>query len=303
MSRHRSDIKNWLEYAYLRCVHSIVAALPWGAARSAGRVIADLIRLLDRPSRKRNVARNLRHAFPEMSEVEIRKTIRDVYRNLVESVVDAVNFIRLANGEDVQDLLEVHGMDKLEGRDGRVGVVFVTGHLGCWELLGVASSRIGYPVTSVARPFDNPLLYAYACKLRESTGQSIVPHKGSMRSVMRLLRRGGNVGFLIDRDARRHGIFVDFFGRPASTIASPARVALHTGAPVAFIYCMRIGKTNRFRIVLSDVVWPRPGADKKQETVRITQRITKDLEEVIRKEPSRWLWLHKRWRTYPGKYD
>ena len=266
-------------------------------------MIGDLIRVLDGSDRKANTAKNLHEAFPEMTDDEVQETIKQVYRNLPTCVVDAANFIRLSEGSRAAEYLELEGLDRLPGKDLDTGIIFVTGHLGCWEVLGPAAAHIGRSVYSLARPLDNPLLDEYVQKLREAIGQRILSKKGSMQTVIRLLRKRENVGFLIDQDARRYGIFVNFFGKPASTVTSPARLAIYTGAPLAFVYAVRRKGKNKFRVVLGDLVWPRTDADEAEETYRITQRLTSDLEQVIRKYPAEWLWLHRRWRTYPGKYS
>lgn len=303
MSKNRSRIIDWVEYVVLRYVEGLVRALPWRTARSMAGLIGDFIRLVDRSERKTNAAKNLKQAFPGMSEKEVRGVIRAVYRHLPRCVVDAVNFIRISGGGMEADYLEVDGLERLPPQNGETGVIFVTGHFGPWELLGTAASYIGRPVYSLARPLDNPLLRRYVRQLREATGQSILTKKGSMKKVLKLLRGGENIGFLIDQDARHRGVFVDFFGKPASTVTSPARLALRTGAPVAFVYALPLKGGDRFCVTLADLVWPRPDADPREEVYRITQRLTSDLERLIRRHPSQWLWLHRRWRTYPGKYE
>jgi KDO2-lipid IV(A) lauroyltransferase len=111
------------------------------------------------------------------------------------------------------------------------------------------------------------------------------------------------VALLIDQDARREGIFVDFMGSPASTHTSVARLSLATGSPIAFVYSVPEPRGLRFRVEITDVVRPRPDADEDTEIFRMTQRLTSDLERVIRKYPEHWLWTQKRWKTYPGKFE
>jgi len=299
MPKKRSTVRNWVGYLLLRYLYATVQALPWRLARGFARYFADGVRILDRRERKRKTARNLRWAFPGLSEREIRAIIRDVYRHLGESMADTIHLLRRASGGGWKEYLEPEGFEKLPRPADGVGVIFVSGHFGWWELFGVAAAEMGYPIWSVARASRNPLLDDFVRSRRQMTGQTILPQKGSMKNVLGLLRSGRNVGFLIDQDARRGGIFVDFFGRPASTITSPARVAISTGAPVAFVYAVRIGRSYRFKLVVSDVIFPRKGAGKDEETLRITQRVTRDLEELIRKAPSQWMWLHRRWHRQP----
>ena len=295
-------LSDWLQYLAIRSLESSIKVFPWRFGTYLAGVVGDFMGLLDRPCRKARTADDLRQAFPGLSDQDIRKTVRDVYRNLVKSVLDTMNLLRFGR-DGYADFLETEGFEQLEQtRGSRQGVIFVTGHFGCWELLGAAGAALGWPVWSLARPLKNSLLNDYLQRIRESSGQYVLTKRGSMQETIRLLRGGQNVAFLIDQDARKEGIFVDFFGRPASTFSSVARMSIYTGAPVALVYARRIGEQIRFKAVLKDVTWPRREAPPEEEVARITQAFTKGLEAAIRESPSDWLWLHDRWKTYPGKY-
>jgi len=293
---------DWLEYIILRNVSSAMTALPWRSGRWLADVLGWLGYIADRSARKGNAMRNLMLAFPDWTRREARQCIRRVYCSMSEAVLDTIHFVRLVRCGRAREFLEVEGFDKLLNRKGKAGIIFVTGHFGPWELLGMGAPLLGYPVWSMGRVFDNPFIQGYVSRMRQVSGQRMLPRHGVIRRMVRLIRNGRHVGMLIDQDARRHGIFVDFFGRPASTTATPARIAIRTGAPVAFLYVQRIPGQNRFRMALSDLIEPRTDVDQEAETHRITQRLTHDLEEVIRQAPEQWLWLHRRWRTYRGKY-
>jgi len=297
-----SAARDALRYALARAVASLLQALPWETGRELMGVLGDLAYVLDRASRKRNAAANVMRAFPSLDEKAARRLLRACYRHFCQSILDTLNFTRFAGHWPNEHLFEAEGFDRLDGLDGRTGVLFVTGHFGHWELLGTASRLLGCPVWSVMRRRRNVFVDRYIERMRRRTGQRLLDRHGALRKIIRLIRGGEHVAFLMDQDARRHGIFVDFFGRPARTVDSPARIALRTGAPLAFVYARRIGP-RRFRCVLSDVIVPRLDADRDAEVRRITQRLTADLEDVVRQAPHEWLWLHRRWKTYPGKYD
>jgi KDO2-lipid IV(A) lauroyltransferase len=294
---------DWLVYAVARCLMGVMLAMPWNAGRGIARAVGMLTCFLDKPSRKRLAAENLRQAFPCMTSGEAQLVVRDVYAHLAASILDAAYFARLMQRGEADDLVECDGLDQLDSVERHTGVIFVTGHFGHWELLGGAAELIGYPAWTIARSVHNPFFERYVRRLREAGGLRVMAKRGSLRRVIRLLRDGQNVAFLIDQDARSEGMFVDFFGRPASTTPSVARIAIRTGAPVAFAYARRISGSNSFRITVSDVIMPDPDDKDGGECRRIVQRLTTDLEEAIRGAPCEWLWLHRRWKTYPGKYD
>jgi len=276
----KPTLANWLGYWTLLASERLFLCMPWHVGRAVARRIGDAVFLLDRPGRKAQMYRNIKLAFPELTGRQVRELARESYRFLGESLVDARHFHRLAIQGRWEEILEVQGVELLHDPRRRVGVVFVTGHFGCWEVMGLAGAHLGYPVTSVARRMRNPLIDLHMRQMRGALGEEILVKKGAMFQAFRALKAGRNLAFLIDQDARRHGIFVEFMGRPASTTPSPARLALKTGAPVAFAYARRIPGQNRFRIVIKDVVRARQGADPEAEVYRITQRITRDLEEL-----------------------
>jgi KDO2-lipid IV(A) lauroyltransferase len=302
MLRTQANALDWIEYIWVRAVALVVTVLPWSWARAIVRCLSHATRLVDRSARKSEAVQNLRLAFPGMSEREAKRIVRDVYVHLGEMVVDGVKFGRLCAKGRSREVLVLEGFEKLDGLPRESGLILVTGHYGWWELLGAACASIGYPVSTTMRERGNPLIRAYLNRLRGSTGQRLLDKNGGMRQVVRSLRAGDNVGFLVDQDARRRGIFVDFFGRPASTVTSPARLSVDIGCPIAFVYAERLADGRRFRITLGDLIMPDRTADRDTEVRRITERISRDLEEVVRRSPSLWLWLHRRWKTYPGKY-
>lgn len=294
--------RDWLLYAAARFTMGLLQALPWARGRAAAGWLGRLAYMLDRRERKENSLDNLMRAFPDMDRPRAVALLRRVYEHLVGSVLDSMNFVRVAGNWPTEKLLDVEGIEKLDGLEYDTGAILVTGHFGHWELLGAAGPLIGHAAHSVMRGLRNVFADRYVRRLRGATGQRLLDKHGDLRQMLRLLKQGEDVAILIDQDARKHGVFVEFFGRPASTTQAPARIALQTGAPIAFMYARRYPGQSRFRLVLTDVIRPQLTADRDAEVLRITQRLTSDLEEVIRQVPHEWLWVHRRWKTYPGKY-
>jgi len=297
-----STLADLVVYAWARCLLWALLALPGRLRRWLTRRLGDLGYLLDRRSRKLRARADLRSAFPGLDDRQVERLLRGCYRHLTTEIVESLKFGERLQRKGGQDFFERVGFERLDSLPRRTGVIFVTGHFGNWEALGIASPLLGYPVWSVSRGSRNPFVDRYLRKVRERTGQLTLPKRGALRRIIRLLKRGEHVAFLIDQDARKDGIFVEFFGRPACTTPAPARLAVYTGAPVAFVYGERIPGQERFRFVLKGLVLPRQDADPEQEVLRIMQRLTGDLEELVRQAPEQWLWLHNRWKTYPGKY-
>ncbi len=298
----RVKIGDYITYFFIRGLHRLILDLSFQNALRFARVAADLGRLCDRRKRKEKMFRRIREAFPDKHTSDIRRLMRDVYRWLFESVVDALYFHSLIVSGRASEHLEFVNESGGPWPPEEGGVIFVTGHFGSWEVASMALSLKGYKTCVIARPIENPLIEGYVKKHRETQGVQILPKKGAVRGGLKALKNNKNLGILIDQDARYYGIFVDFLGKPASTYSTPAQLSIATGRPVAFVYCMRKGDTDRFKLVLSDVLYPNLEDQRQKEVYRIIQRLTDDLAELVKAYPSRWLWLHRRWKTYPGKY-
>jgi KDO2-lipid IV(A) lauroyltransferase len=289
-------------YAAARGVLALLQTLPWALGRRAAGLLGDLAYVIEGylHCRRREISlANLMRAFPALSRWEAEGLLRRSYRHFAEVLLDALNFARVAGHRP--ELVVPVGWERLAEVEPATGVIFATAHFGNWEVLGMACPLLGFPLWSVVREFDNVFVDRYVRRVRCATGQRLVCKHGGLRRIVRLLEQGKHAGFLIDQDAGREGIFVDFFGRPAKTFDSPARIAMRTSAPVAFIYARRT-EGNRFECVLADLIPPDPAAEPAAEARRITQRLTADLEELVRLAPQEWSWRHRRWKTYPGKH-
>ena len=176
----------------------------------------------------------------------------------------------------------------------------LTAHLGNWELLSVARQLTGYPLAIVVRPLDSPWLNALADRLRRKSGVELIEKHGALRPVMRALADGRLVGILLDQNAsRREGVFVPFFGRPASTSKSLALLAVRTGAPVVPIFIRRDVRGGHRVTIHPPLPAPAP-AEGARAVVELTARCTATIEAEIRQGPDQWLWIHNRWRTRPA---
>jgi KDO2-lipid IV(A) lauroyltransferase len=173
-------------------------------------------------------------------------------------------------------------------------VVVVTGHVGNWEVMGQAAALRGDPSASVVAPLDNPVIDRAVTRLRQSTGQTMVPKDGAIRRLLRVLRDGGKIALLIDQNTipAEGGVFVKLFGLPVSMSPAAGMLAAKTGAKIVFCYCV-IDEHGDYTAHALPVV---PGSDRKKGT----QVIADALETVIRKRPEQWLWTYKRWKYIPA---
>ena len=197
--------------------------------------------------------------------------------------------------------IALDGLDHLKNTMETHGRALVlTAHLGNWELLAVANRLMGFPATVVVRPLDAPWLDVVAERLRRKAGIELIDKRGALRPVLSALRRGRVVALLLDQNAsRREGVFVPFFGRPASTSKSLAVLAVRTQTPVVPMFIYREG-FQRHRVVIHPPLPVDPTRDSEGAVVELTQRCATAIEAAIGIAPDQWLWVHDRWRTRPA---
>jgi Kdo2-lipid IVA lauroyltransferase/acyltransferase len=290
--RHR--LESWAVTA----TSAFVNALPAGAAGRAGRALGLAFYALDRPHRRLTLA-NLAAAFPERPPREIGRTGREVFEHFGRLLVELLRFSRLSPSEMVA-AGEIVGADRAErARQRGRGVLFVTGHFGFWEMQALVHGAVFWPVTVVARPLDNPLLHDLLERVRTSTGNRVIYRRGALRRIMRALQANEGVAVLIDQHIQpADALVVDFFGRPVATTSAVATLAWRTGVPVVPVFALPLGP-GRFRLVYEPPV--DPPRDGSPEALReFTQRCTDVLEMYVRRHPSLWLWMHRRWRDDVG---
>ncbi|HUH12413.1 MAG TPA: lysophospholipid acyltransferase family protein [Longimicrobiales bacterium] len=239
---------------------------------------------------------NLRLAFPDADDAWIRATGRACYAHLAREMLVAVRLGSMTPAE-VRARARVRGLELLEEPLGRGdGVVLITGHFGNWEMGGATLAAHGVPLDVVAQRQRNPLVDGIINRSRGHSGMGLIERSRATRQGLRALRDGRAVGFVADQDARRAGVFVPFFGRPASTHRGPAILALRSGAPVFILTAVRAGAG--YEVHLEPVEVSRAG-DTEDVVRRITAAATARLEAAIRRHPEQYLWLHKRWKSRP----
>ena len=155
------------------------------------------------------------------------------------------------------------------------------------------------PHSSVARPLDNPYLSDFVFGVRERKGQRIIAKKGATDDVVDVIEGGGAVAFVADQNAGSKGMFVDFFGRKASTYKSIGLLAMQYNVPVVVGYARRLNDQFKFVVGVQDTIFPDDWQTQDDPLRYITQRYTKALEDAIRADPGQYWWVHRRWKTRP----
>ncbi|HVC21531.1 MAG TPA: lysophospholipid acyltransferase family protein [Vicinamibacterales bacterium] len=283
-----------LETLAVRAVMALVRLLPERLVAPLGAALGSVVYLAD--ARHRRVAlANVAAALPERSARERRAIVRGAFRHFGRLLFELLKFGTLPV-DRMMARVEFEGEDLARAAyaQGR-GVLFVTGHFGFWELHAMVHAVRLAPIGLLARALDNPRLHDLLESIRQRTGNFVIYRQATIRRVMRALQEGQGVAVLIDQHIQaRDAVFVDFFDRPAATTGAVAALALRTGAPVVPVFALPIGR-GRYRMIYERAVEPPP-ADAPEALREFTQRITRVLEDYVRRDPDMWLWMHRRWR-------
>jgi KDO2-lipid IV(A) lauroyltransferase len=286
------------EYALLRVVESGMAGLGPSAADRLGEALGALVQ---RPIgiRRGVVAENLRRAFPGADESWIEATTAAAYRHLGREVAAMLRLSTLDRAA-VRELVEIPGETwaaleeaLAEGR----GAILATGHYGNWEMAAAAVAARGRPIEAIVKRMANPLVDRRIEQARRALGVETVGMRQALRLVPRALAAGKTVGIVADQDARNSGVWVPFFGVPASTHRGPALFALRTRAPLFAAVARRL-PDGRYHLHGDRIDTARTGSFD-ADLIRITTALAAHLEQEIRKDPTQYFWFHKRWKTPP----
>jgi len=261
--------------------------------------------------KRRNIAvENLRNAFAgEKSEEEIQAIAHESCTSFFLTFLEIGKFRYLFRQPEAFEELRrsSEGLDALftkakQIHDESKGCIFVTPHIGNWEILPHVSSMVGIPLAVVVRPLDNRHLERLIFEDRAESGQVIIPKKNALFILQKTLQQGKSIGLLPDQSTMR-GILVDFFNRKATTTPVPALLAVTYKRPIVVVACCRKRDGHGFEGFVSDARWPGEFTSEKEEVIRLTEAMNREIEKIVRRYPGQYLWMHNRWKRYKGKRE
>jgi len=268
-------------------------------ARAAGAAIAAIAYTLH--SRLRRVGqRNLKLAFPAMPAAERTAILREEYRHLGWHMAE---FCQMSTYtlESARRFIRYEGLEHyLAARDCGKGVLVLTGHLGAWELSSFFHSLAGYPMGMVIRRLDNGLVDSLVNTIRCQHGNRVLHKDDFARGLIAAMRAGETVGILMDTNMTPpQGVFVPFFGVEACTASGLARVALKTGAAVLPGFLVWEETERQYVLRFGTELELVNSGDSDADAACNTALFSAVIETAIRRYPSQWLWMHRRWKTRP----
>ena len=195
-------------------------------------------------------------------------------------------------------MFEISGKEKLDqvNQDGLGGII-VTGHFGNWEWMGALAADAGINIAYLVADLHNPYISGAVNKTRKKWGIDVINQKTGLLNAIRRLEKGGVLAVLADQDAGKRGIFVPFFGMPASTTRLPAYLSCRTGAPILPVFMISYGKN--YHIHIENPIYPGRNESIEQCSLKLTEGFTEVIEKYVREYPELWFWPHRRWKTTP----
>lgn len=297
--KKHNPVTDWLLYVAVRYLVVLLSLFPIEANLRTARFLGRLLWRYYHRGRQRALD-NLRASFPDKNEEWIHDVGRRSFESLVMLCVDILftprlvskhnwrRYSRWVNAEHVKWLMKE-----------RKGLLMVTGHYGNFEIIGYLMGLFGFAIYSVARPLDNKYLNRYLYGVRQHRGLRLIDKKGAAELMPEIIRTGTSLGFIADQDAGKKGIFVDFFGRKASTYKSIGLLAITYNLPIVVGYCRRIDNRFFFEFKRTRLIQPQEWADKDDPLKWITAEYTKAIEDFVREDPTQYWWVHRRWKTRP----
>lgn len=289
-----------LEYALAWLLIRGISILPRPVARAAGIGLGQLVYLLHGKLRRVGM-RNLQLAFPNKSAHERRRILRGEFTSLGRQLAEVCLFPRYTR-ENVTKIVVYDGFENFERAEARgKGVIYLTAHLGGWELSAFSHSIQGHPLHVVMRGMDNPFLDRFITHLRTMHGNRAVDKDNFVRGLLSAMKAGETVGILMDTNMTPpQGVFVDFFGIPACTASGLARIALRTDAAVVPGFTIWDRELRKYRLRFDPALALIRTGDEEADIVANTALFTKVIEQYVRRYPDQWLWVHRRWKTRPA---
>ena len=241
------------------------------------------------PVRKNVAQKNIKTAFPNWETAKVNKTIFKSYQFFIHNIIEFFTFPK--SWENIE--IKVKGKTLINSHlKNKKGIIFVTGHFGSWEILGSWIGRSFPLFTGIAIKQKNLGAHKFFIEQRELAGTKHILKRESRDKMYDVLSSNGILGLVSDQDAKKRGVFIDFFGKKASTSKGAALFHINTGAPIIIAFCNQLNYKS-YNIIF------KPLMTEDKEVKIITQKYTKILENQIIKYPEQYFWFHKRWKTKP----
>lgn len=286
-----------LEYYAVLFLLSLFRLLPGFLINSTAQILGTLLWWM-LPKRRNIITKNLLRAFPDMPYSHRHTIARNFWPEFCKMIIHLIRYFGLTE-ENRRKLIEWENIDYFDqAKKENKGIILIGAHFSSWELMGMALCSHGYTHAAVGRPLDNPRINTLINTIRESSGLQVIPHRKAIKENLKLLKNKKIFGLVIDQNFHHGGLFVNFFGQPASMTNLPAVMALKTNAPVLPVHGWHINGKFHIKFDRPIII---PGDESLQPTSEeLSQKFADIIEGWIKEKPVYWLWAHDRWKRQPS---
>jgi Kdo2-lipid IVA lauroyltransferase/acyltransferase len=285
-----------LQGAAFIVIISLLAALPPRPAASFGSALGGFLGPRLSRQHARAIGRNLAIAFPNITEADSTALQRRILAHFGRVLSSYSHLPLLLRRSDFSEVVDVEGADHLAEVASAGAFLLVGAHFGHWELPGCYAAVSGCPMSGLYTPESNPWIDRAFLRLRrKADAQAVLIPRGpaAVRKMMEALRDRRGLFILMDHRVD-DGEWLPFFGRPAQTATTPARLARRFGCPILLGRAILLSK-NRYKISFYEPLRPAPSEDKSTDILRMTCAINTAFESWIREDPAQWLCTTRRW--------
>lgn len=288
---HSKQIKNAAIYYGARTAMLMVGKTPAAVVPYTGKWLGGLAYVVAKKERQTAISQLCQHTRIGRHPKRAQKITRGMFNHLAVSLIELCRLINNPNNRPQVFIPQSSRCTLNEALAANKGVLFITGHIGNWELMAIHLADLGFPIHTMAKASYDNRFTRFIQKERDRFGVHAIyrGQKGVTAKMVRALKRGEILGVLIDQDTTVNSAFVPFFGADAYTPSGAASFAIRTGTPVVVGTIKRTHKGNH-RIDIAHAPLPNNETD-------ATALLTLALERRIRKQMDQWVWLHRRWKT------
>ena len=274
------------------CIHQIMA---WTVAL----IWFDLLRI-----RRKVAVDNILRVFPEKPQIQARRMARQSLYHIGLTMIEFF-FMPFFKEEDFRQIVEVEGEEKLKQTlKKNKGGLLLGVHISNGDLAMAALASWGYPIHVISKIFKHKWLNRIWFDSRRSRGIEFIPSRRSSYQVLKALKKNKLVVFPLDQyTGPPNGILTHFFGQTTGTAVGLALFAQRSGAPVLPAHIYRKGYGKYKLVIGPPILFEKRGSGK--DTLHfMTQKYNFHLEQIIRKHPQQWMWIHRRWKVgFPGQKE
>ncbi|PKL51830.1 MAG: lipid A biosynthesis acyltransferase [Nitrospira bacterium HGW-Nitrospira-1] len=286
-----------LEFIFVLCLAFPIAVFPNKISLFIGKQLGSLLYLFWN-SRKKIAIENIKKSIDSKnlsSSLSPETIAKECFINIGKSFAEIMRIYFRADSKII-DSLEIRGLENFnKAKSNGKGIIILTGHCGNWELMALAFGVRVHVVSGVARVQNNPYLHTLISKIRLKYGNNIIYKKGALKRILSALKGNGVVGILMDQAVSKgEGKVIDFLGRGAWTTKMPALIARKSGASILPVFIHR--EFDSHVIIINPEVQLSDESDSEKAVIEDTKKFTAYIEDCIRRHPSEWLWIHKRWK-------